>query len=1527
MAGMTGGIADKLGNRYEGLWVARLLIRLLAGELACVLLEALGDAEEGVDVWTTDTDGKRHAYQCKRKNRMRGQWSLSRLAGDGVLAKMAAQLGRDPDAQFTFVSTHPAAELRELADLARTAGEDEKVFFQVTGGTKAHGKNLAMLREAVRMDADTETARHAVFMLLRRIDCHLFEDSRAGDADLRAWAGCHVADRTAEAVETLANFAQDRLGQPILVDDVRSHLTGRGYRLLNLSGDANVGARVERLRSEFCESDGGGLAGRFPVAREATDLVFRRIQDVGASRLQVIHGRAGDGKSTVLRQLTGLMNGAGILFLPLRLDVRPPGVSAHQYGVTQCALPAAPGAVLHSCYPGRISVLILDQLDSIRWTSSHAAARWEACREMIEAALALPNIVVVLACRTFDLRDDQQIRSWLEKHKTQETPVGEFTDDEVKTVVSALGGDSGRLTAKQRQLLRSPLLLSLWHDIGGPQAPDGWSTLSGLMRMYWRLQISGLAKAGISNADARAVINELVTLLDRGGGLSVPARCLDAFDTARSALLSAGALRESNGRVQFAHQRHFEYLLADRLTASVAAGNQTVTEWLRAGDQSLLRRDQLRLLLTMLRDDSPGDFVTAVRELLFDDRIRFHLKHLTLGVMGDITDPSPQETDLGCELASRPGFSEHLLDLVVIRSAAWFDGLERQNLLGAWLLSGEGPRRDFALRVCHFLASRRGDQVARLMTPLVDSDPPAAARALPFDPDEDSDALFEQRLRLVHCGRLARPYLSAERLAEQAPRRLIRLLEAFFDAPEANRKASDFPNRIPIHDAAALTRAAEADAERCWTGLMPRILRVCETNRETATWANRDGELVTDSVWRPAMWRARSEPFVDILDIIARAGAVFAGRDPAGFAKQIGSGVNHPSLSVQYTLGVALAGADVAAGWLCGDARRLSIRDGNGRRCGIARLVIGRHASKCSPEAYRELEATIMKYQGPDERRSVISQASAFREWNTLQSNIVGLSRHAILPAFPPERLSDPAKSESGVLERKFRRPADEVDPPLNLRVYWDGDRTPAGRPSRLTDLAWLNIIRCPPASRRFQGLRHHRGNPQNWGGTGNFALLLGHQTCREPARFVCLGLRLDDTAGDVFVEAILRNAGDDNPPTDAGPEWSCATDDSIVALVERHGGREDRAVAIAACRLMGERATASWTRDACRILCRHATTHPNPDSEDSVCSIDDKDRWEIDALNCVRAVAVTAIGSLVEASSARLDEFLPAIRHAVTDFSPAVRIAAAGVCGVLFERDENIAVDLFLQTCETIDAILSSRQVADFIGIAFMTQTARLRPLIERMANSPDEHAAENGAFWLAVWHLYLGELHPLLESCRRGTAAQRTGVAAAAAGGIGDRRRTTACADLLRELVDDPDEKVQEAAARAFCNVSDADEPEVLDLAIRFAAGPGLASRPFWLMDFLTHHAGSLVPLADLVFAVSRRLSGDLSPAMSDPANRHAHEFANLPPVVLRLYDEAEQAGNEEVRTQCLDWWDQLLAARLHGVREVIHRLDSGA
>lgn len=74
-----------------------------------------------------------------------------------------------------------------------------------------------------------------------------------------------------------------------------------------------------------------------------------------------------------------------ILYLAIMLDKEIPQKSADDYG-KDLGLPQSPVYCLNTFAPGKPCVLILDQLDSLHWTSAHSATALDVCKEMIHQA-------------------------------------------------------------------------------------------------------------------------------------------------------------------------------------------------------------------------------------------------------------------------------------------------------------------------------------------------------------------------------------------------------------------------------------------------------------------------------------------------------------------------------------------------------------------------------------------------------------------------------------------------------------------------------------------------------------------------------------------------------------------------------------------------------------------------------------------------------------------------------------------------------------------------------------------------------------------------------------------------------------------------------------------------------------------------------------------------------------------------------------------------------------------------------------
>ena len=329
---------------------------------------------------------------------------------------------------------------------------------------------------------------------------------------------------------------------------------------------------------------------------------------------------------------------------------------------------------------------------------------------------------------------------------------------------------------------------------------------------------------------------------------------------------------------------------------------------------------------------------------------------------------------------------------------------------------------------------------------LPDPWPRRVAEVLPFNPADDSETLFRIRVRLIRSGVFRHRHLTAKELSERHPGRLIDLLEAHLDRrhaepAEADNTADDergFPHHLPLHEAEHLDAVADALARPFWERLAPLVVRSCEATREQE--GRRPSPFFKDRTWSADHWRFAHSGNVELLRFVARAGGRQATENPPGFASEYATWLNHPGQSVQRMAGLALAeageaAADVAVHWLCDNPHRFLLPDDSGRRWGIARRVIARHGVSCSAAMYDRLEQTILCYHDAEERRSMEYHLHEARGGWLARPNRWGLTQHALLPCLPAGRLGVRARSEMGVLARKFDRPAEEVDPGPVVRM------------------------------------------------------------------------------------------------------------------------------------------------------------------------------------------------------------------------------------------------------------------------------------------------------------------------------------------------------------------------------------------------------------------------------------------------------------------------------------------------------------
>lgn len=115
---LSGGAADKFGNRYEGHWTVYTMLRVLSEEAASNSLEVVGTSGAGVEFALILPNGMTEFHQVKRQNGGHGPWSPRNLAAADILSAFKSKL-KDRDTRR--LSVLPGGRLRHCNESSNRA--------------------------------------------------------------------------------------------------------------------------------------------------------------------------------------------------------------------------------------------------------------------------------------------------------------------------------------------------------------------------------------------------------------------------------------------------------------------------------------------------------------------------------------------------------------------------------------------------------------------------------------------------------------------------------------------------------------------------------------------------------------------------------------------------------------------------------------------------------------------------------------------------------------------------------------------------------------------------------------------------------------------------------------------------------------------------------------------------------------------------------------------------------------------------------------------------------------------------------------------------------------------------------------------------------------------------------------------------------------------------------------------------------------------------------------------------------------
>ena len=672
-----GGRADKQGNSYEINCVIYELLKVLDDVNYSVVIEALGEDEVGTDILVTDMSGHREHQQCKSRNASKESWNMSDLKARGILEAWRKQLNRDNKRRVALVSplactflydmhkraanTSGRAEDFYKIQIAKSSTEFNKFYksFCEEMGLRIEQKNTEADRKETDKCQDECNEDNINYKnVLKSIEyLKRISYKQMSEYQLNEFISMNIRYRFSSDENKVYNalvsyvVMVDILGQELTQQKITDYLNEQGIIFSLRDGDKRIAPRIKELNEEYKEKFIPLKSGF--VHREEADEC---IQAIEADKHIIISGSAGCGKSGCAEAVLKYCEQKGIVHIAIKLDVRIPNRSCEKWG-RELGFQNSIVDAIHNISQNEKAVIILDQLDALRWTQANSAEAVTVCMELIRQVkffneIRDKKITIVFVCRSYDLENDNNIKGLFRKQNNSGAEASQddewkvikvdcFKEDTVKKVV---GSEYNKMSARLKNLLKIPSNLYIWQHLDKESSYDGCLTTSHLIDKWFeqicmKSRLCGIAEQSVSEAKT-----DIVNRLDKMGRLYVPKQILKIDVATLDYLISSELIVVQGNKVSFVHQSILDYFISQNMLEKYYEGESIEEIIGEKSRQTPTKRYQVQMFLQNILELDSAEFIDAGGNMLASDNIRYYIKYLFYEILGQINNPDDNIT-------------------------------------------------------------------------------------------------------------------------------------------------------------------------------------------------------------------------------------------------------------------------------------------------------------------------------------------------------------------------------------------------------------------------------------------------------------------------------------------------------------------------------------------------------------------------------------------------------------------------------------------------------------------------------------------------------------------------------------------------------------------------------------------------------------------------------------------------------------------------------------------------------------------
>ncbi len=1511
-----GGRADKNGNRFEIKWGLYQIIKVLDEKLDYVVLEALGDDERGVDIWIGKKNGSREGQQCKGRNGSKECWDYGTANAKGIFANWKYQLDRDESNTVALVSPLAFTLLEDLIERAKNTSKNPKDFYhtQILNASKEFADFFKNFCKVMEINPEQDLDLIKCISYLNRIAYRQFPDTELKELILSQISYLLIGNEE-KIYDTFIAWIVDGniLGKTLNQSVLYTFLKEKNIRFKNLATDERIIPRLKELNQEykaaFIPLDNG-------LIKRKEFSIFREIIDSGDSL--IIHGKAGRGKSGCTVDIINYCQENKIPYLAIKLDKRIPNGTAEKWG-KDLGLPASIAHCIHSVSKDERAVIILDQLDALRWTQAHSRDALLVCAQIINQVERLNferkyKISVVFVCRTYDLENDNNIKSLFKIIDKKEeiiqwnkVQVNELDEGMVKDIV---GKRYEQLTSKLKELLRIPSNLYIWQRLDPSKEYVECSTASHLVSKWWGQLSEKCFEYGLSETDLNVTKEKMVTSLENLGRICIPLSILSVNKSYLEFLSSNAFLIIQDNKASFAHQSILDSFLAEKMLKRYYVGEDIEDIIGSKEKQTPGKRYQVQMFMQNLSEFDSQDFINAGQKMFEAKQIRYFVKFVFLEVLNqiDILDESIKDFIINnCE---NKIYGNHIINNVIFSRPKYIRLLRQYGVLDKWFNNHQ--KKDI---VFNLLISMRPDyeieDIAFIEKYAFNSqeDDNKFSKCFLHDINKDTDELFELRRRFYNrYPQMADVYLDFKSMLKNCEMRTIRLLAFLLENKIKGKEKNiyKYEEDFLYEDSEILIKNG--------MDVVNLLLPYIPTEKD---------EMLSFSDWSGRYFHKRGLERACI-QIIRKANAAIIALKPETFLERykefMGKGndlLNEIILDGLYRLPELYS--DVVITYLCSDfdSNIFDKTSGNNDELFFTKQILRKHSKYCSGDIFAILEKTILSYISPKAKDIYRGRIDYNREkngykvywsfWGDLQKEILGV--------LPYNRLSDQAKALICVLNRKFPKGT-------TLYKYSDGHSGWVSSPiaeKKLNNKKWLEILTNKKLKHKSHSSRKEVPGGFIDSSTEEIARSFSNAVSEEPVRMVNLVLSNKEEIMDVYIDSLF-----------SGVSYSKALNNVPIELLEAmilgypYDYTSHRAGYI--CSLIENKKNEKWSQKVLDILKDIAINHKNPEiGKPNVTNIEDKEMRSFDmlqsnAINCVRGKAAQAIAQLLWKDSALFEQFKDTIEKLTMDENPAVKLASLFALWPSYNVERDWASEKILNLYEQDYRLAGFYDTKNMLFLLYPKYHERILKIIKECFESEDKELIKMGACCLSEMFILKNEFTDIMGNVDTMSEVQAESVLHMAIIYFNKDEFNLLAKNIIRKFKTSTLDLEMPISRLFYDNLIDLERDK--DFLIEIMSS-GLSHRTSYaFVHYLEEESKSVVDYKDIILSMSYHL-------IKDGCGRDEGIWGiedEISKLVIGLYDETASSPLPEIKNiakKCLDIWDLMFEKQIGPIRQLSQKL----